>query len=484
MLLRDLLAPLDAIEGGGDLDREVLSVTRDSRELCPGALFVAVRGGSVDGHALVPGLQAGVGVVIEHAAAVPAGLGWIRVADTRRALAFAAAAVEGWPSRRVPVVGVTGTNGKTTITTLLHQAVQASGGSAGRIGTTGVDIGDRPVPSALTTPEAPRLQRLFREMADAGVELVAMEVSSIGLVQRRVDAIGFAVAVFTNFTQDHLDFHGTMEAYAAAKATLFTEQLRAPGGPPRALLCGDDPGWRLMSPPEDRWLYGFGADNDLQIVHAELGAGGMVLELQTPFGAFTLRSPLVGHHNALNLVAAFGAGVLAGVPPERMVAGLASARGAPGRLEVVADPRGEVLVVVDYAHSPDALEVALRSMRASCRGALWVVFGCGGDRDRGKRPLMGQAALAADHVVVTSDNPRSEAPEAIIAEILAGLPAGAPVHVEVDRAAAIGWALRRAAPGDAVLLAGKGHEDYQEIAGVKHPFDDRRVAASALEERT
>lgn len=482
MKLRDLLAPLEAVDAGGDLDVEVSFVTRDSREAGLGVLFVAIAGASVDGHDRVADSAASAVIVQRR---VACDLPWIRVSDTRRALAIAAAEVAGWPSRRVPIIGVTGTNGKTTTTTLIHQAVQATGGLAGRIGTTGVQVGDIPIPSTLTTPEAPLLQRWFAQMADAGASLVAMEVSSIGLVQHRVDATEFHVAAFTNLTQDHLDFHGTMATYASAKAELFRNHLRRAGGLPRALLNGDDPAWRLMDAPGDRWMFGFGEEScpnpDVRIERADLTASGMTVVLAHPFGRHTIASPLVGRHNASNLATAFAAGVLAGVDPDRMADGLRTATGAPGRLEVVPDAQGR-LVVVDYAHSPDALEAVIASLRASCSGRLIVLFGCGGDRDRTKRPQMAAAARAGDVVIATTDNPRSEDPEAILADVVAGAPPGA-IQVIVDREAAIRAAIAIARPGDAVLLAGKGHEDYQEIAGKKYPFDDRLVARAALEGR-
>jgi UDP-N-acetylmuramoyl-L-alanyl-D-glutamate--2,6-diaminopimelate ligase len=377
----------------------------------------------------------------------------------------------------VPVIGVTGTNGKTTVTTLIQQAVQATGGVAGRIGTTGVEVGATVIPSSLTTPEAPVLHAWFRQMIEADASLIAMEVSSIGLVQRRVVGIPFALGVFTNLTHDHLDFHGTFEAYAAAKALLFQEGLREIGGAPRALLCADDAGWPRMDPPADRWLYGFHPSADVRVEDVALGVDGTSLTLRHPLGAHRITSPLVGRHNAQNLAAAWAAGVLVGVDADQMAAGLAHATGAPGRLERVADPGGR-LVLVDYAHTPDALETVLRSVRASLTppGRLFVVFGCGGDRDRAKRPEMGRVSLAADVVVLTSDNPRSEDPLAILAEVEVGArpcPASVTLRVEPDRGAAIAWALAEASPGDAVLIAGKGHEPYQEIGGVRHPFSDR-----------
>ncbi|MFM2163500.1 MAG: hypothetical protein RLZZ383_3012 [Pseudomonadota bacterium] len=481
ILTSDLASAIGASAWGG-VDAAVLRVSRDSREVGPGAAFVAIAGGRVDGHDLVGDLDPSVVLVLERPVA-PGGRTWILVDDTRRALGEIASLLHGRPAEALGIVGVTGTNGKTTVTTLLYQAVQSTGGVAGRIGTTGIDVGGRALPSKLTTPEAHVLHAMFAEMRDAGATVVAMEVSSIGLVQQRVAGIPFHVGVFTNLSHDHLDFHGTYEAYAEAKSRLFRHGLRPEGGAPRALLFGDDPAWASMSPPADRLLYGEASHNDLQITAIEATASGMIVTLRHPWGHHTIATPMVGRHNAHNLVAAFGAGVLAGLAPDRMAEGLALASGAPGRLERVADPGGR-LVLVDYAHTPDGLDVALRAVRPLTSGRVIVVFGCGGDRDVAKRAPMGTAAMAADVVILTSDNPRSEDPAAILDDVSRGMldvRDGQRVHVEVDRARAIAEALRTATPGDVVLIAGKGHETTQEIAGVLHPFDDRQVAAAWLE---
>jgi UDP-N-acetylmuramoyl-L-alanyl-D-glutamate--2,6-diaminopimelate ligase len=379
------------------------------------------------------------------------------------------------------VVGVTGTNGKTTVTTLVEGGLRALGWSVGRIGTTGNALDGVPRPTRFTTPEAPELQALLAEMRDEGARAVAMEVSSIGLAQHRVDGIPFAVAVFTNLTRDHLDFHGTMQAYADAKARLFRELLRPAGGAPRAVLCGDDPAHARMGAPADSWTYGFSEGLDLRIREAAFAASGIHLAVDTPDQVISLSSPMLGRHNALNLVAATAVLRCLGEDWSAAAEAVGSVPGVPGRLERVDDPRGR-LIVVDYAHSPDALEHALCTLRELVTGQLWVVFGCGGDRDRGKRPQMGRVARAgADRVVVTSDNPRSEDPQQILDEIVSGIDDPEGLWVEVDRGEAIRAALSAAAPGDAVLIAGKGHETTQEIAGVKHPFDDRQVARLAVE---
>jgi UDP-N-acetylmuramoyl-L-alanyl-D-glutamate--2,6-diaminopimelate ligase len=422
-------------------------------------------------------------VVVERDDVEPrAGVTKIVVPSAKHALAELSAALYDFPGRAMQVVAVTGTNGKTTVTTVVADALGAVGVRAGRIGTTGIAIGGEPRPAAFTTPESPDLQAMLAEMRDAGCTAVAIEASSHGLAQHRVDGIPFAVAVFTNLTRDHLDFHGTMDAYRAAKARLFRELLRPPGGAPRAVLCADDPAHDAMGAPPDRWTYGFSPTADLHLDRVALGAAGTEIRLRTPDGAVDIASALVGRHNALNLAAAWGVLRCLGVAPDDAARAVGQVAGVPGRLERVADPAGR-LVLVDYAHSDDALANVLPTVRELARGRVFVVFGCGGDRDRGKRPKMAAVAAAhADVVVVTTDNPRSEEPRVIADEILAGIPAGTATHVELDRETAIRWAIANARPGDAVLLAGKGHETYQEVHGVRRPFDDRAVARRILDD--
>jgi UDP-N-acetylmuramoyl-L-alanyl-D-glutamate--2,6-diaminopimelate ligase len=313
-------------------------------------------------------------------------------------------------------------------------------------------------------------------MVRHGVDVVAMEVSSIGLAQHRVDGTPFAVAVFTNLSRDHLDFHGTMHAYLAAKARLFSELLRPDGV---AILNADDPASVTLGPGT---TVGFAAGADVRIAAAELHAGWTRVTLAGRDGEVRIDSPLVGRHNAANLAAAYAVLRALGIPAADAARGAGAATGAPGRLERVPDPGGR-LVLVDYAHSDDALANVLPTVRELVPGTVWVVFGCGGDRDRGKRPAMGAVARRlADRVIVTSDNPRSEDPASIAADVLAGMADRSGVVVELDREAAIRYAIRHSGAGDAVLLAGKGHETTQETAGVKRPFDDRVVARRALDE--
>lgn len=478
MLLSQLLTGVGEAVVHGDPHVEVRHLTRDSREVVAGSVFVAIAGARVDGHRYVPALSEAAAVVVEREVHAPPGVTVVRVPDSRAVLGPLAAALHGHPAGQVRVVGVTGTNGKTTVTTLIDEGLRAIGKASGRVGTTGTVIDGEDVPSSLTTPEAHQLQALLARMRDAGVGVAAMEVSSIGLVQHRVTGVPFHVGVFTNLGRDHLDFHGTMDRYLEAKAELFRDHLRPAGGMPRALVCDESPLDRLHL-PTDRWRYGFQADSEVRVVRADVASAGMVLDVATPAGEGTLASALVGRHNALNLLAALGSLLLLDVPVDLALRGLAQVAGVRGRLEPVPNHRG-LLVLVDYAHTDDALEAAIRAVRGVSDGEVWVVFGCGGDRDQGKRPRMGAVVdRLADHAVVTSDNPRTEDPLRIIDDVLQGV--AGPAHVEPDRAAAIAWAIGRARRGDAVLVAGKGHETTQEIGGEYLPFDDRAAALRALE---
>jgi UDP-N-acetylmuramoyl-L-alanyl-D-glutamate--2,6-diaminopimelate ligase len=484
MRLDALIADLSSVRVDGPLDREVGGVTRDSRQVRPDSVFVAVLGATVDGHDFVAGLDCAA-VVIERDVPTRPGVTRLWVPSAKAALAELAAALHGHPGRRLPVVGVTGTNGKTTVTTLVEQAYAVGAVPIGRIGTTGITIAGEEHPAAFTTPEAPELQRVLAEMVDRGCRLAVMEVSSIGLAQHRVDGIPFALGVFTNLTQDHLDFHGTMDAYRAAKSRLFSSLLRPAGGAPRALAWRDDPQWTSLGLPDDHWTYGTGPqvsarDVALAVVHSD--GVETLLSAHTPAGTAAFSTRLVGRHNLVNLAAALGILLLQGVPLDDAARWLAGAQGAPGRLERVPDPSGRV-VLVDYAHSDDALANVLPAARELARGTVTVVFGCGGDRDRGKRPKMAAVAEAlADRVIVTTDNPRSEAPEAIARDIVAGLTHPERARVVLDREAAIREALASTVSGDVVVIAGKGHETYQEIGGERRPFDDRAVAARWIRE--
>lgn len=479
MRLAQLLRDVDSAEVHGTSDVDLHRITRDSREAGDGVIWVAIRGANFDGHDVAAQIPGGV-AVLERPLDVAAGVTRVVVPSTRLALAQLSAALHGHPATRLPAVGVTGTNGKTTVTSLCAGAMAALSRKVGRIGTLGAAWGERQVSTGLTTPEPTQLHSLLADMEQAGSQAVFLEVSSIALDQQRVEALPFHTVVFTNLSRDHLDFHGTMDAYAASKAQLFAEhRLRPAGGAPRAILCADDPAWPTMNPPEDRWLYGTHPDCDLWLESIKPGRDGQQVRVRLPDGSrVSLRSHLVGGFNALNQVAALAVLRTVGLTWEQGVEALGRVRAVPGRLEPVPNNRG-VRVYVDYAHTPDAVAAALGSLRPLTGGQLWVVFGCGGDRDPGKRPEMGRVAVAgADRVVVTSDNPRSEDPLQIIDQIVEVIAdqVSDRVHVQLDRREAIRYALVRAAPGDVVLIAGKGHEVTQEIAGSKHAFDDRIVA--------
>jgi UDP-N-acetylmuramoyl-L-alanyl-D-glutamate--2,6-diaminopimelate ligase len=489
VILRILLQAMGAPLCAGDEGVEVRGLASDSRRVRPGDLFFALAGLRQDGQAFVrQALDSGaVAAVVDHEAPAVDGL-LVRVAEPRRALAEAATAFHGQPARALRTVGITGTNGKTTTTYLLEAVFRAAGWRPGVLGTTGARLDGATRPLGYTTPEATELQALLREMADAGVQAVALELSSHALVQRRGYGLDLDVAVFTNLSHDHLDYHGTLEAYLDAKLMLFDgRNAPSPVKSATAVVNADDPVAEKVVAAARRGgmkvlRFGATAGADVRIERVETTPDGLVVELMTGT-VVEVRLPLLGRYNAWNAAGAFAAALALGVAPACAAAGLAAVEGVPGRLERVATAR-PFEVVVDYAHTPDALQRSLAAMREHARGRVLVVFGCGGERDRAKRPVMGQAArLGADEVWVTSDNPRGEDPAMIADEILAGAGGvGGPVHLELDRHAAIARALAAARPGDAVLIAGKGHETTQTIGARVLPFDDREVARGLLRE--
>ncbi|MBQ3106487.1 MAG: UDP-N-acetylmuramoyl-L-alanyl-D-glutamate--2,6-diaminopimelate ligase, partial [Eggerthellaceae bacterium] len=403
--------------------------------------------------------------------------------DTRKALAHASAHFHDHPSEGLSLVGITGTNGKTTTTYLVEHIVKAAGKRAGVIGTVGVRVGDVHEKTSRTTPESSDLQGLFARMRDARCDVVAMEVSSHALDLLRTWGTTFAVTAFTNLTQDHLDYHHTFDAYFEAKALLFSKDY-----PARRVICIDDQWgrelWRRCSSAEDSVITtGFASDALIHPVEVVYGAAGTEVTLDVRGRRCSFSYPLVGRFNVSNVMTAFGIGLQLGLSVDSIAAALADMPPVPGRLErVSACCDGGVSVYVDYAHTPDALEKVLASVNALGSGRTIAVFGCGGNRDAGKRPIMGRAALAADYVIVTSDNPRNENPQAIIADIVSGMSgAEGRYEVEPDRRAAIARAIQLAQPGDSVLVAGKGHEDYQIIGDATLAFDDREVAREELE---
>jgi len=466
-------------------------VQYDSRAVGAGDLFVAVPGTKADGHAyLASAREKGALLAVVERFVPDEPLPQVRVASARRALAILACEEAEHPSRELTVVGVTGTNGKTTTTYLVRSVLERHGERVGVVGTVGYEFGGENRAAPHTTPEAPELARLLRAWRDQGADAVAMEVSSHALSLDRTYGIAFDAGIFTNLTQDHLDFHGTLEAYRDAKARLFRADSRGDRSKPFVgVVNADDPaGLWIRDHGDGRFLtYGSRSGAEVSAEDVQLGPAGTRLRIRHPRGSETVALRLRGAFNVMNALAAFGGCYVLGVPPAEIAEALGTLVRVPGRLEPV-DAGQPFQVLVDYAHTPDALERALEAVRALGPKRLRCVFGCGGDRDRGKRPIMGAAAARlADEVVVTSDNPRSEAPEAIIAEILAGMGAGAAtapsVRNIVDRAEAIRSAVAACEPGDALLIAGKGHETYQILNDRTIDFDDRAVALDALRAR-
>ena len=470
------LTPVDLRElmGADAPTAEIRDLAYASTSVTPGALFFCVRGFRTDGHAFAPDAieRGAAALVCERSLAL--GVPEVVVPDARAAMGPAASRFYGDPTSQIKVVGITGTNGKTTTAYLVRAVLEAAGIPTGLLGTVASVVGSREEPVERTTPEAIDLQRLFRRMLDAGDGACVMEVSSHALSLGRAEGITFAVRVFTNLTQDHLDFHPTMEDYYLAKRRLFD-------GPGLAVVNADDGyGRRLAAELGDgATTYGIDAPADFRAREVAFGAAGARFRCETPEGEAEVVTRLPGLFNVQNALAAMAAARGLGLELEAVVRGLAGAARVPGRFEPVDEGQG-FAVLVDYAHTPDSLENVLRAARPITEGRLHVVFGAGGDRDRTKRALMGAVARElADRVIVTSDNPRSEDPEAILEEILAG--AGPGAEREIDRRAAIGRALDGAEPGDVVVVAGKGHEQGQEFAGGrKEPFDDVEVVREAL----
>ncbi len=461
-------------------DLPISALVHSTQALRPGALFFALKGTQTDGHdfwslALAQGAAA---VVVETPAAFAACPKALRVESTRQALGEAAARWHAHPTHALELVGVTGTNGKTTTTFLLDRIRRAAGLTTGIIGTVEYRIGDTVEPAPLTTPDALTLQALFARMRAAGVTHAAMEVSSIALDQWRTAGCRFHTALFTNLTPDHLDYHGTMDNYFRAKARLF-ESSR----PRFAVLNADDPAHgklkSLCAATTEVLTYSTGEGADFRVLAKALTAEGIRARVATPQGELELVSPLLGLHNLSNCLGVLAVHFCGGGDLESAAEILRTDLGAPGRLERVAEGPGRPYVFVDYAHTEDALRnvlESLRRVRGAGEGRIVTVFGCGGDRDRSKRPRMGAIAAAlSDVLVLTSDNPRTENPEVILDEVAAGIPTETARHREVDRRRAIRLALEAARPGDFVLVAGKGHENYQILGQRKVPFDDRHV---------
>jgi UDP-N-acetylmuramoyl-L-alanyl-D-glutamate--2,6-diaminopimelate ligase len=485
MKLADLLREFPVLHSGADASLEVSSLAYNSREVRAGTLFFAIHGEKADGHAYIPQARERGAVAIVSERAAPPGLEpyWIQVAAIRRALADAARAILGHPERKLQLVGITGTNGKTTTSYLVESVLHAAGIGTGVFGTIEYRMGGQTRQATNTTPESLDLLSYFAELVKAGGAAAVMEVSSHSLVQERVWGFHFAVAVFTNLTQDHLDYHHDFEHYFAAKRRLF-EGLGA-GPPDWAVINSDDPwGRRLLELPNAHPLT-YGVTSDALVTPKQITstAKGIEAVISTPAGTLEITSPLLGRANLENILAAVATGVAMGIANAHIEQGIASLQAVPGRFEQV-DQGQPFLVMVDYAHTDDALKNVLRTARDLTHRRLIVLFGCGGERDRTKRPRMGEAAgTLADFVVLTSDNPRSEDPLLIMADALVGLQrTGKPYIAEVDRRLAIRKALEEARTGDVVVLAGKGHETYQILKDGKIDFDDREVARKVLAE--
>jgi UDP-N-acetylmuramoyl-L-alanyl-D-glutamate--2,6-diaminopimelate ligase len=461
----------------GDPGLEIGAVTHDSRAVGAGSLFVAIPGAKSDGNQFVEQALRRGAVAVASEQPPREGATWVQVPDAREALALLSAGLYGDPAAGLALVGVTGTNGKTTTTYLIDAALRATGRNSALLGTIQYRIGARAQEAVRTTPEASDLQALFKEMRQAGCSHAVMEVSSHSLQLKRVHGCAFQAAVFTNLTRDHLDFHGDMESYFAAKKILF-ESLLKPDGV--AVLNADDERAKALAAATRARVirYGFAEAAEVRASDVQLSIEGSRFRARTPLGDFAVDSPLLGRFNVHNLLAALAAAIGLGLDPAQALGGILSISGVPGRMERVFAGQ-DFAVIVDYAHTDDALRNLLETVRGLRPRRLITVFGCGGDRDKTKRPLMGAvASRLSDVIVVTSDNPRSEPPEAILDEILLGVSGGrgGERHVIVDRREAIARALELAQKGDAVVIAGKGHETYQELRDRQVPFDDRQVA--------
>lgn len=467
-------AGIEVPNGLPDFPIDHISFSPD--ELTEHSIGVGIRDWHGDYHEAV--LQSKARIIITDRPAEVLGKTIFQVENANIALSRLCAEFSGRPTEKFPVIGITGTNGKTTITTFVASALAAHQWKVGTMGTLGATIAGNPIPLSRTTPNPPELYRLFSQMAAENCNAAVMEVGSFALRAHRVDDVGFHAGVFTNLTRDHLDVHGTMEVYAAAKARLF-ECLRPEGGFPRALLCADDPNWRNMHPPKDHWTYGFAKEADLRLIEPVYSLQSSAAILETPLGKSEIHCPLPGPYNLQNMAAATGILLTMGIPLDEASELLKHVAVPPGRAEFIPNKVG-LNLVIDYAHTPDGLEKILTSLRPGTDGELWVMFGCGGFRDMGKRAEMGQKASSfADHVVLTTDNSRDEAPESIVSAIRAGM-GRPPAHIQLNRARAIDWVIRAASAGDTIVFAGMGHERSQIIGSKEICFNETTIIQETL----
>lgn len=462
----------------GPLDKDISCVAYDSRKASKACVFVAIKGFNVDGHDFINhAISKGAVAVIGERDLDLQEITYIKVTDSRKALAQCSACYYGYPSRKLRIIGVTGTNGKTTTTYLVKALLEQAGYKTGVIGTIGNLIGDKFLPSERTTPESLELNKIFMEMVKENVKYVAMEVSSHSLKLSRVEGIGFEVGVFTNLTQDHMDFHKTFEDYYESKRKLFDSSKRA-------VINADDESGRKILNSLNVPAISYGIDNmaDLRARNVKVSAQGVCYEADIDGRRFFVSYRVPGIFSVYNSLAAIGTGLSLGISPEILISAMENVKGVPGRFETV-NAGQDFTVIVDYSHTPDGLENVLKTIKTFVMGRIITVFGCGGDRDRKKRPMMGEiASKLSDYCIITSDNPRSEDPEAIIEEIERGIINNNYEKV-VDRREAIARAIDMAKKGDVVLIAGKGHEDYQILKDRVIHFNDREVAAEFLTKR-
>jgi UDP-N-acetylmuramoyl-L-alanyl-D-glutamate--2,6-diaminopimelate ligase len=490
-LLEALCGGIDVLEQRGDMNRPIHAITDDSRAVTGGSLFVAVKGERVDGHEFVDrAIKAGAVAVVAQAPVASGSLPFVRVNDSRKALGPLGSQFHGNPSAHLKMIGVTGTNGKTTTTYLCKALLEGIGRRVGLIGTVGYQIGQETFPASHTTPGALELQALLAKMIESGLTAAVMEVSSHAIALDRTAGCEFDTAVFTNLTQDHLDFHRTMDEYCEAKLRLFTGLAGGQKAGKRAIVNLDDPRGSMIRTacPVPVWGYAIQNQADLRAERVRLSLSGTTFTAATPAGSFPVESRLVGEHNVYNLLGAIGVALHEGATINQVREAAAHIANVPGRFERISSGQ-DFTVVVDYAHTEDALLRLLTAAQTLKTDRIITVFGCGGDRDRGKRPKMGRAAVEySDVVILTSDNPRTEDPMAILHEVEIGVRDAlihrthVQYHLVPDRREAIGIAIREARQGDMVLIAGKGHEDYQIIGTKKFHFDDREVVREAIQQ--
>ncbi|MXQ55865.1 UDP-N-acetylmuramoyl-L-alanyl-D-glutamate--2,6-diaminopimelate ligase [Shimazuella alba] len=488
MKLSELVDVLHVKEWLDPTDVEITGIETDSREVKPGDLFIALRGFTVDGHEYVDkAVEKGAAAILVETP-VQASIPIIQVPDTRRAMAFLANRFYQYPSQQLKLIGITGTNGKTTTSHLIEQILKSTGRETGIIGTIGVKIKDKEIPVRNTTPDVVELQKSLRLMVDEGADYTVMEVSSHALHMGRTRGAHYHIAVFTNLTQDHLDYHQTMEKYREAKGLLFSQLGNQYTNKQKenqvAVLNSDDEASDYFATITAAQVitYGIKKEADVRAKNIEHRVDGVSFELETFQGNVPISLPLFGTFNVYNSLAAVAVALVEGIPLLQIKKSLENLEGVDGRFESVQAGQAYT-VLVDYAHTPDSLQNVLTTAKSFAKGKVICVVGCGGDRDRGKRPLMAGIATAySDFTVITSDNPRTEDPEAIIADMMEGVSGQETTNYTkiVDRKSAIEHALKQAKPGDVVLIAGKGHETYQEINGVRYPFDDRKIAYEAI----